>query len=199
MRLTGCWTSRCIRASPKTGGSTSLQASRAKTAAGDDLARGTFDGTALTEVKVCSSPSPGARHRGAAARIAFGRDGMLYNTGSNGEKVTEGRHHDHKGKSCRCDDGTCRRTIIRRQERIPAADLYLRSSHSLGRSSIRSRVRLWNRDGPNGGDEINSSRLAGTTGGGRQHGRSSRTMAGKLEQEGMKARSSLVPRSRYPA
>jgi glucose/arabinose dehydrogenase len=58
------------------------------------LARGRFDGKALTDVKDVFIAEPwwtGAG--GSASRIVFGRDGMLYmSTGSAGDKVTEGRY-----------------------------------------------------------------------------------------------------------
>jgi aldose sugar dehydrogenase len=125
------------------------------------LARGTFDGTALTEVKdlfVAEPWWPGTG--GAAARLAFGRDGMLYmTTGSNGEKVTEGQDTTiHKGKILRLrDDGS-----------VPPDNPFVGKSgfqpqiYSYGhRNSLGLIVHpvtgeLWNSEmGPNGGDEIN--------------------------------------------
>lgn len=125
------------------------------------VARGRFDGSALTEVAdlfVAEPWWPGTG--GSAARIVFGRDGMLYmTTGANGEKVTEGQDTTiHKGKILRLrDDGT-----------VPADNPFVGKAgfqpqiYSYGhRNSLGLLVHpvtgaLWNSEqGPNGGDEIN--------------------------------------------
>jgi glucose/arabinose dehydrogenase len=125
------------------------------------LARGTFDGAALTEVKdlfVAEPWWPGTG--GAAARIVFGADGMLYmTTGSNGEKVTEGQDTTiHKGKMLRLrDDGSVPpdNPFVGKAGFQPQIYSY-GHRNSLGLIVHPVTGQLWNSEmGPNGGDEIN--------------------------------------------
>jgi glucose/arabinose dehydrogenase len=125
------------------------------------LARGTFDGKALTDVKDLFVAEPWwAGTGGAAARIVFGRDGMLYmTTGSNGEKVTEGQDTTiHKGKVLRLrDDGTVPpdNPFVGKSGFQPQIYTY-GHRNSLGLIVHPVTGQLWNSEmGPNGGDEIN--------------------------------------------
>jgi glucose/arabinose dehydrogenase len=119
------------------------------------LARGTWNGTALTDVRDVFVAGPGT---GGASRLAFGLDGTLFMTtgggGGNGAQDT----NSHAGKVLRLkDDGT-----------VPADNPFVGRAgykpeiYSLGhRNSIGLAVRpgtgdVWqNENGPNGGDEIN--------------------------------------------
>ncbi len=125
------------------------------------LARGRFDGKALTEVRdlfVAEPWWPGTG--GSAARILFGQDGMLYmTTGSNGEKVTEGQDTTiHKGKILRLrDDGTVPQDnpFVGKAGFQPQIYTY-GHRNSLGLIVHPVTGQLWNSEmGPNGGDEIN--------------------------------------------
>lgn len=125
------------------------------------LARGRFDGSALTEVKdlfIAEPWWPGTG--GSAARIVFGRDGMLYmTTGSNGEKVTEGQDTTiHRGKILRLrDDGSVPpdNPFVGRAGFQPQIFSY-GHRNSLGLIVHPATGELWNTEnGPNGGDEIN--------------------------------------------
>ena len=157
------------------------------------LARGTFDGSALTEVKdlfVAEPWWPGTG--GAAARIIFGPDGMLYmTTGSNGEKVTEGQDTTiHKGKILRLrDDGTVPpdNPFVGKAGFQPQIYTY-GHRNSLGLIVHPVTRQLWNSEmGPNGGDEINIIQA------GRNYGWPLVSMGrsypgpwqGKFEQQGM--------------
>ncbi|HEY6509573.1 MAG TPA: PQQ-dependent sugar dehydrogenase [Vicinamibacterales bacterium] len=125
------------------------------------LARGRFDGKALTDVKEIFVAEPwwtGAG--GSASRIVFGRDGMLYmTTGSAGDKVTEGQDTTiHKGKVLRLkDDGTVPpdNPFVGRAGFKPEIFSY-GHRNSLGLIVHPVTGQLWNSEnGPNGGDEIN--------------------------------------------
>jgi glucose/arabinose dehydrogenase len=125
------------------------------------LARGTFDGASLTDVMdlfVAEPWWPGTG--GSAARIAFGRDGLLYmTTGSNGEKVTEGQDTTiHKGKILRLrDDGSVPpdNPFVGKSGFQPQIYTY-GHRNSLGLIVHPTTGQLWNSEmGPNGGDEIN--------------------------------------------
>jgi glucose/arabinose dehydrogenase len=126
------------------------------------LARGKFEGHALTDVKDLFVAEPwwdGAG--GSASRIVFGRDGMLYMTTGSGGGANAGHGQEkniHKGKVLRLkDDGT-----------VPPDNPFLKQPefkpeiYSWGhRNSLALIVHpvtgeLWNSEnGPNGGDEIN--------------------------------------------
>jgi glucose/arabinose dehydrogenase len=125
------------------------------------LARGRFDGSTLSEVKdlfVAEPWWPGTG--GSAARIVFGRDGLLYmTTGANGEKVTEGQDTTiHKGKILRLrDDGSVPpdNPFVGKQGFQPQIYTY-GHRNSLGLIVHPVTGELWNSEmGPNGGDEIN--------------------------------------------
>jgi aldose sugar dehydrogenase len=158
------------------------------------LARGRFDGTALTDVKDLFVAEPwwdGAG--GSASRIAFGRDGMLYmTTGSGGgANAGHGQVKDiHKGKILRLrDDGTVPpdNPFVGRAEFKPEIFSW---GHRNSLALIVHPVTgdLWNSEnGPNGGDEINIVKA------GKNYGWPAVSMGrsyegpwqGKFEQDGM--------------
>jgi glucose/arabinose dehydrogenase len=119
------------------------------------LARGRWNGTALTEVRDIFVASEGT---GGASRIAFGQDGTLFMTTGGGGVDGAQNLNSHAGKVLRLrDDGT-----------VPANNPFAgRANHkpevySLGhRNSIGLAIHpatgdVWqNENGPNGGDEIN--------------------------------------------
>jgi glucose/arabinose dehydrogenase len=126
------------------------------------LARGRFDGHALTDVQEIFVAEPwwdGAG--GSASRIAFGRDGMLYmTTGSGGGRnAVQGQDTTiHKGKILRLrDDGTTPtdNPFVGRAGFRPEIYSY-GHRNSLGLIVHPVTGELWNSEnGPNGGDEIN--------------------------------------------
>ena len=125
------------------------------------LARGRFDGSALTGVEDLFVAEPWwAGTGGSASRIVFGRDGMLYmTTGSNGQKVTEGQDTTiHKGKILRLrDDGSVPpdNPFVGRAGYQPQIYSY-GHRNSLGLIVHPVTGAIWNSEqGPNGGDEIN--------------------------------------------
>jgi glucose/arabinose dehydrogenase len=119
------------------------------------LARGTFDGRALVDVRDIFVAAPGT---GGASRIAFARDGTLFMTTGGGGGTGAQDPDSHAGKVLRLrDDGG-----------VPADNPFVgRAGHkgevySLGhRNSLGLAVHpgtgdVWqNENGPNGGDEIN--------------------------------------------
>ena len=119
------------------------------------LARGQWNGTALTDVRDIFVASEGS---GGASRLAFARDGSLFMTVGGGGGNGAQDPNSHAGKVLRLrDDGTA-----------PADNPFVgRAGHkpevySLGhRNSIGLAIRpgtgdIWeNENGPNGGDEIN--------------------------------------------
>jgi aldose sugar dehydrogenase len=119
------------------------------------LARGRWDGSALTDVRDIFVGGPGT---GGASRLAFGRDGSLFMTTGGGGGNGAQDLNSHAGKVLRLrDDGT-----------VPSDNPFVgRASHkpevySLGhRNSLGLAVHpgtgdVWqNENGPNGGDEIN--------------------------------------------
>jgi glucose/arabinose dehydrogenase len=126
------------------------------------LARGRLDGYTLTDVRDLLVVEPwwdGAG--GAASRLAFGRDGMLYMTTGSGANAQIGQGQEtniHKGKVLRLrDDGT-----VPPDNPFVGRAGYKPEIYSLGhRNSLGLIVHpitgaLWNTEnGPNGGDEIN--------------------------------------------
>ena len=125
------------------------------------LARGRFDGSALTEVEDLFVAEPWwAGTGGSASRIVFGPDGLLYmTTGSNGQKVTEGQDTTiHKGKILRLrDDGSVPpdNPFVGRAGYQPQIYSY-GHRNSLGLIVHPATGAIWNSEqGPNGGDEIN--------------------------------------------
>jgi len=123
------------------------------------LARGTWDGHALTDVRdIFESGSPGTE----AARIAFGRDGMLYMTVSAPGGAADGSRsqnpNDYAGKVVRLrDDGSVPpdNPFVGRPDYKPGIyTLGHRNGHSLVVNPDTGD--LWaTEQGLNGGDEIN--------------------------------------------
>jgi aldose sugar dehydrogenase len=126
------------------------------------LARGTFDGTELKDVRDIYVATPwwdGAG--GSASRMVFGRDGMLYmSTGSGGgANAGHGQMTDiTKGKILRLrDDGTVPPDNPFVQKSGFAPEIYSYGHrNTLGLIVHPGTGELWNTEnGPNGGDEIN--------------------------------------------
>jgi len=127
------------------------------------LARGTFDGKALTDVKDLYVATPwwdGAG--GSASRLAFGRDGKLYMTTGSGGGANAGHGQMTeitKGKILRLnDDGT-----VPKDNPFVGNPKFAPEIFSWGhRNSLGLIVHpvtgdLWNSEnGPQGGDEINT-------------------------------------------
>lgn len=123
------------------------------------LARGTWDGKALTNVTdIFESGATGTE----SSRIAFGRDGMLYMTisapGTGPQVVRSQDPGDYAGKTIRLrDDGTVPpdNPFVGRAGFKPAIfTLGHRNGHSLQVNPETGE--LWaSEQGPNGGDEIN--------------------------------------------
>ena len=119
------------------------------------LARGRFDGGALTDVRDIFVAGPGT---GGASRIAFGLDGSLFMTTGGGGGNGAQDPNSYAGKVLRLrDDGT-----------VPSDNPFVGRAgckpevYSLGhRNSLGLAVQpgtgdVWqNENGPNGGDEIN--------------------------------------------
>jgi aldose sugar dehydrogenase len=121
------------------------------------LARGRWDGSALTDVKDLFS----AIQSGNASRIVFGRDGMVYMTVGVGDLPGATRAQDPNdlaGKVLRLkDDGT-----VPPDNPFAGRDGYRPEIYTLGhRNALGLAVQpdtgaIWEcEDGPNGGDEIN--------------------------------------------
>ena len=122
------------------------------------LARGRFDGSALSEVRDIFTTEWVDGAGGSASRIAFGRDGMIYmSTGAPGGNSSQDPN-SYRGKVLRMrDDGT-----VPPDNPFAGRDGYRPEIYSLGhRNSIALMVHpvtgdVWNNEnGPNGGDEIN--------------------------------------------
>jgi glucose/arabinose dehydrogenase len=124
------------------------------------LARGRFDGTALTEVKdifVADNWSKGTAHFGS--RLAFGRDGTLYMTV--GERNERNRAQDtsiHGGKVLRLrDDGTVPpdNPFVGRAGFKP--EIYSYGHRNLQGLTVHPVTgAVWETEhGPQGGDELN--------------------------------------------
>jgi aldose sugar dehydrogenase len=134
------------------------------------LARGTWNGTALTDVRDIFIAEPWwDGNGGAASRIAFGRDGMLYMTTgaslSNTMQAQDPSHH--KGKVLRLrDDGTVPpdNPFVGRPGYKP--EIYsLGHRNQLGLAIHPDTGAVWaNENGPNGGDEINVIRAGANYG-----------------------------------
>jgi glucose/arabinose dehydrogenase len=119
------------------------------------LARGRFEGGALTDVRDIFVAGPGT---GGASRIAFGLDGSLFmTTGGGGGKGAQDPN-SYAGKVLRLrDDGT-----VPSDNPFVGRAGYKPEVYSLGhRNSLGLAVQpgtgdVWqNENGPNGGDEIN--------------------------------------------
>jgi glucose/arabinose dehydrogenase len=132
------------------------------------LARGVWDGTALTDVQdIFRSGAVGTE----ASRIGFGRDGMLYMTisaGGTGPDVVRSQDpNDYAGKTIRLrDDGSIPpdNPFVNRKGYKPGI-------HTLGHRNGHSMVvnpetgQMWvTEQGPNGGDEINVLKAGGNYG-----------------------------------
>jgi aldose sugar dehydrogenase len=121
------------------------------------LARGRWDGTALADVHDLFSAIQGAN----AARIVFGKDGMLYMTVGIGDPPAAARAQDPNdlaGKVLRLrDDGTVPpdNPFVGRQGYRP--EIYtMGHRNALGLAVQPDTGAIWEcEDGPNGGDEIN--------------------------------------------
>jgi len=119
------------------------------------LARGRFEGAALTDVRDIFVASPGT---GGASRIAFGLDGSLFMTTGGGGGNGAQDPNSHAGKVLRLrDDGT-----VPSDNPFVGRAGYKPEVYSLGhRNSLGLAVQpgtgdVWqNENGPNGGDEIN--------------------------------------------
>jgi glucose/arabinose dehydrogenase len=121
------------------------------------LARGQWDGTALTDVRDLFS----AAQNGNASRIVFGRDGMVYMTVGVGDPPAAAAAQDPNnlaGKVLRLrDDGTVPpdNPFVGRAGYRP--EIYtLGHRNALGLAVQPDTGAIWEcEDGPNGGDEIN--------------------------------------------
>jgi len=119
------------------------------------LARGRFEGGALTDVRDIFVASPGT---GGASRIAFGLDGSLFMTTGGGGGNGAQDPNSYAGKVLRLrDDGT-----VPSDNPFVGRAGYKAEVYSLGhRNSLGLAVQpgtgdVWqNENGPNGGDEIN--------------------------------------------
>jgi len=125
------------------------------------LARGRLEGKALTAVQELLMATPYWDCRGgAAARLAFAPDGLLFmSTGASGEKREEAQETTHlRGKVLRLrDDGTPApgNPFIGRAGFKPEIWSY-GHRNTLGLAFHPQTGALWNAEhGPNGGDELN--------------------------------------------
>jgi glucose/arabinose dehydrogenase len=119
------------------------------------LARGRWDGKALTDVRDLFVASPGT---GGASRLAFGRDGSLFMTTGGGGGSGAQDLNSHAGKVLRLrDDGSVPsdNPFVGRAGHKP--EIYsLGHRNSLGLAVHPASGDVWqNENGPNGGDEIN--------------------------------------------
>jgi glucose/arabinose dehydrogenase len=120
------------------------------------VARGRFDGAAITELKDVFSAGPGVA---GPSRIAWGRDGKLYMTtpsGGNGSSSQD--PNSYSGKVLRLnDDGTVPsdNPFVGRANHKP--EVYtLGHRNSLGLAVHPMTGAMWQHEmGPNGGDKIN--------------------------------------------
>ena len=125
------------------------------------VGRGTWDGSTLTNFKELFVVEPWWDGQGgAASRIAFGRDGMLYmTTGASVVNMKDAQDPSHhKGKVLRLrDDGTVPpdNPFVGRAGYKP--EIYsLGHRNQLGLAINPQTGAVWsNENGPNGGDEIN--------------------------------------------
>ena len=124
------------------------------------LARGRFDGKALTDVRdifIADNWSTGFAHFGS--RIVFGRDGMLYMTiGERNDKPRAQNTDIHGGKTLRLrDDGT-----VPPDNPFVGRDGYKPEIYSYGHRNAQGMAihpqtgAIWQSEhGPQGGDELN--------------------------------------------
>jgi aldose sugar dehydrogenase len=131
-----------------------------KPAATTALARGTFDGKALTEVRdlfVADNCNSGNPHFGS--KLAWGRDGMLYMTiGERGDRNRAQNTNIHGGKVLRLrEDGTAApdNPFVGKPDHKPEIYSYGHRNPQ-GLAFHPDTGALWeNEHGPQGGDELN--------------------------------------------
>jgi glucose/arabinose dehydrogenase len=141
-------------------GAVQPQAATPQTAGATTIARGVWNGTALTDVKdVFESGAIGTE----ASRMGFGRDGMLYMSisapGTGPAVMRSVDPADYAGKTIRIrDDGSVPpdNPFVGRQDWKPAIYTYgHRNGHSMQLNPETGE--FWvTEQGPNGGDEINA-------------------------------------------
>ena len=125
------------------------------------LARGKWDGAALTDVKDLFVAEPyWDGQGGAGSRLAFDRSGMLYmTTGASVADMMQAQSlADHKGKVLRLkDDGTVPDDNPFVGKKGTKAEIYSYGHRNqLGLAINPATGAVWsNENGPNGGDEIN--------------------------------------------
>jgi glucose/arabinose dehydrogenase len=125
------------------------------------LARGKWDGAALTEVKDLFVAEPyWDGQGGAGSRLAFDRGGMLYmTTGASVADMMQAQSlADHKGKVLRLkDDGTVPDDNPFVGKKAAKPEIYSYGHRNqLGLAINPATGAVWsNENGPNGGDEIN--------------------------------------------
>jgi glucose/arabinose dehydrogenase len=135
---------------------TYLKAAGAEKQSALTLARGRFDGSAITELTDIFSSGPGLS---GPSRLAWGRDGKLYMTtpsGGNGNGSQD--PNTYAGKVLRLnDDGTAPADNPFAGRAGHKAEVYtLGHRNSLGLAVHPTTGEMWqNEMGPNGGDEIN--------------------------------------------
>ena len=122
------------------------------------LARGRFDGRALTSVRDIFVADAYEKNPGAASRIAFGRDGMLYMTVGGALTAVAQRGDSHMGKVLRLrDDGSAPpdNPFIGRTGYKP--EIYsVGHRNQLGLIVHPETGAIWEHEnGPKGGDEVN--------------------------------------------
>jgi len=121
------------------------------------LARGTWDGTALTNVKELFSADATTE----ASRIVFGSDGMIYMSlgrSTEGANAPSQDPNNYGGKLLRLrDDGTVPPDILFFFNDAATTEIYtMGHRNQLGLAVNPSTGQLWaTEQGPNGGDEVN--------------------------------------------
>ena len=126
------------------------------------LARGVWDGEALTGTKDLFVAGPGT---GEAARLAFGRDGLLYMT-SGGDDETTQDPATHAGKVLRLKDDGTPAPGNPFAGKGGAPEVYtLGHRNGMGIAVHPATGAIWeDENGPNGGDEINVLQAGGNYG-----------------------------------
>ena len=121
------------------------------------LGRGTFDGTALSDVREIFN----THIAGSASRIVFAKDGTIYMSSGNADETSEGppqNPNDYRGKVLRLrDDGSVPpdNPFVGRAGYKPEI-FSLGHRTQLGMALNPETGELWaGEQGPNGGDEIN--------------------------------------------
>ena len=119
------------------------------------LARGRFEGAALTDVRDIFVVEPNGT---GASRLAFGRDGMLYMTTGGGQGTRAQDPNGHGGKVLRLrDDGAAPNDNPFFGKAGYKPEIYsLGHRNAIGLAIHPETGAVWeNENGPNGGDEIN--------------------------------------------